>query len=614
MAWKSIVSYWSVMGLTIQSSRWEQAMNQKLLQMAQSAAKSAELLSASAENKELSMETKEKAAADQAEATELEEEATLLFEKSEADAALAAAEEIEMEGVKVEIAAEEEESAAHAAAAALDEVSFESEMTEGTADATEAARMEARAHGEEIGIGACEFVPFLDIVCDFVGGVTAVGLEVGAATEAAKASSEFAAAAAAKMEEEREVALVAEIQAKALEDGALASELQGGELETEELAEEERLAAEEKQAAAEALFEEAEVEADAAAEESALSAEEEAEANSMAGEAISHGVLSCWNAIMASICGVLSFVFFAARTTTKLLIPAASQSCSLMSDVTSSGDRKILLVSFFRYSSLFLHHCALFGLVAGVFQHILPGLEQLSLRSRGGIILCFGILAGCIQTPLLHTIPRLLAKSQERQHILLHATRQVIILTLLSIIEILILWVAFGPRFFSQSTLHVLGKWWLWIVFIVLLTFHILYLEIPMLKRERTNSDCKNPSTTHSGSLEVKQGNVPTESDRLLPIDKKSFQETINKPQIQPTSYLRLLHQEIKNLQLPFEALILSCMIALLLHCSSSVQALWPASKALLLSSRPGWLIPLAVGFTVIVVAYIGLSAKKNKL
>jgi hypothetical protein len=590
-------------------------MNAKLFQMAQAAEKSATLQATSAENEFHSLQNEEKAAADQAEAAELEEEATLLFEKSEADAALAAAEQVEIDELEAEIVVEEEETVTYAAAAALDEVTFESEMAEGIADAAEAARMEAQAHGEEVGIGICEFFPLFDVICDLVGGVTAVGLELSAATETLKASGELAAAAAAKAVEEREVAIAAEIQAKALEDAALAGELQGEELETEELAEEERLEAEEKEATAEALFEQAEVGEESAAEESGLSAEEEADATSLAGEAIFHGVLSCWDAIMASIFGILSFSFFTARMATKFIVPAARQSCALVIDLKSTrSGRKNVSSSVWRYISHFLHHCGLFLLVAGIFQNILPGLGQNSLRSRGGIILCFGFIGSCVQTTLLHSIPHFLAKTQARCQMFLHATRQMIVLTLLFVIEILTVWVNFGPQVFTQSRLHALGEWWLWIVFLVPLTFHILILEMPMLKRERSASDCSSATSTEKDDLgtEPEIFMTPSESDYLLPIDKNSLRQTRKKSDNLSTSWFSLLHQEIKNLQLPFEALILSCMIGVILHCISSTHSLWPASKALLLSTRPGWLIPFAFGFTVLGFCFVAFSVKNR--
>ena len=71
----------------------------------------------------------------------------------------------------------------------------------------------------------CELVPLLDVACDVVGGVATVGLESAAYTLAIEAAAEAEAAVAAQTEEESELALVADLQAKAAEDTTAAAEL-----------------------------------------------------------------------------------------------------------------------------------------------------------------------------------------------------------------------------------------------------------------------------------------------------------------------------------------------------------------------------------------------------
>jgi hypothetical protein len=607
------MSYWSVLGLAVQSSRWEQSMNIKLLQMAQAAEQSVALRASAVENKELATGKEEAAVADQAEAAELEEEAAVLWGKFEADAAVAVAEQVDIEELEAEIVGEEEQSAAHAAAATLDEATFDGEMAEGMADAAEASRIEAQAHGEEVFMGICEFVPLADVVCDFVGGITAVGLELNAAAEVAKASGEWAAAAAAKADEEREISLAGELQAKAVEDGALAAELQGEEAAEEELAEEERLAGEEKEAASEAMLEQAEVEEEAAAEETALAAEQEEEADSLAGKAIVHGMLSCWDAIMASVVGILSLTFFTVRVAAKGVLPAAAQSFIFVSAI-SQGSRDVFSHSVWRNISYVVHHCALFLLLAGIFASLLDGLEQNSLKARGGIILCFGFTGSCLQTVLLHVVPNFLAKSQGFCQMVAHIARISIVLTVLFVLEILIVWVNLGPEVFKQGWLHELSRWWLWVLFLVPLGYHLLHLEIPRLK----SGDCISESDSSASvekDLEKSGGKdsltAPTESDCLLPSDKRSLSEdgaATRTKRASTKSWFSLLHQEMMRLQIPFEILILSCMLGLVLHCISSTSVLWPASKALLLATLPEWLLPVGVVLAVIGIAFVAVS------
>jgi hypothetical protein len=584
--------------------------------MALATEQAATLQASSAENKALAFDNEQIAAADEAEAAELQEEAAVLFEKSEADAALAASEQVEVDELEAEIVVEEEEDAVHVAAAAFDEVTFESEMAEGAADAAEAARMEAQAHVEEIGVGICEIVPFLDIVCDFVGSVTAVGMEVGAATEATKASAEFATAAAAKADEEREIALAAEIQAKAVEDGALAVELEGEEIEEEELAEGERLEGEEKEAASEAKYEQAEVEEEAAAEENALAAEEEGEAGALTGEVIFHGVLSCWDAIMASIFGMLSLTYFTFRMTSTFVVPAVSKSVSTLTGFTAcQGTGEVFLSEVWRDFGYFLNHCMLFLLVAGIFSNLLPGLEGNSLKARGGIILLFGFTGSCIQTGLVHVLPSCLAGLRGSCQLVLSTIQRVVVLMVLFVIELLIVWVLFGPEVFSEPRLEDFVNWWLWAIFLLPLSLHLHFLEIPRLRNHDVISHIDKAAVGENDAIprcanEFEDAKIPSESDSLLPVHSCSRRKE-GKPlreSLPGKSWRPRLQEDIKSLQLPLEALILSCMLGLVLHCLSSTHNLWPASKALLLSTRPEWLIPFGVVITVAGVSYIALS------
>ena len=103
---------------------------------------------------------------------------------------------------------------------------------------------------------------------------------------------------------------------------------------------------------------------------------------------------------------------------------------------------------------------------------------------------------------------------------------------------------------------------------------------------------------------------IPSESDSLLPVHSRSPRQE-GKPLTESppgASWRTRLQEDVKILQLPFEALILSCMLGLVFHCLSSTHNLWPASKALLLSTRPEWLIPFGVAVTVAGVSYIALS------
>jgi chemotaxis protein histidine kinase CheA len=612
MAWSSLVSYWSMLGLAAQSSRWEQNMNAKLIQMAASTAKATSLHAASAKNEELALQAEATADADTLQAGELQQQAEALLEKAEADQALAASEQVGAEELEVEIVTEVAEAAAHAGVAAADEAALDAEFSEGTADATEAAESEAEAHGEELGVAFCELIPLLDLFCDVVGGVTAVGMEVSAAAEATKAATEFAAATASKADEESELALAGDLQAKGAEDTEMATELQADEAELEELAQEEKAEGLEEEAATDTLFKEAEVEQEAVAENVGEAAVEENAADAYAEQALMHGVAACWDAMMAGVVGVFAFGYYALRTVFSLVVPGMISTVGFLDVAFKAGPSSTPIVhSLGRDLSYVLHHCVIFLLSIGYLGTLLVGLEKNSIRARGGVILLFAVVGGLVQTLVLHSVPSTRLKSRPGIcWIIRDALSRTLVMTILFALEILILLVILGHEtLFSPELLASLDKWWWKVLFVSTLAAHLWFLEMPRSTHDQSR-ESKKVETNSSTPFEIaakSHSREPTESDLLLGAASESpkQQDVRSGDPTLTTSVHMSFRDEFNKLQLPFEILVLSCMLALLRHCIPSLRALWPASKAMLRHARPDWVIPFGIGFGLLVIALV---------
>ena len=245
ISWCGMLSYWTMMSMVIQSSRFEQTMNVELAQMALLTEQSVSLQQASLESPNLALEQEQVAESEQAEVYELQNEASVLLEKSHTDMELATTTEQEaIDELTVQVTTEEEQSTQHAATAALDEETYEHELEQATADAAEATRLGTLAHGDEASVALCEWIPFLDVVCDWVGGITAVGMESDAASIGAKSSSELLSASAAKIDEQVEIELATEFQTKSIEDMTALGDLQTEQDELIAMAKEERAEAE----------------------------------------------------------------------------------------------------------------------------------------------------------------------------------------------------------------------------------------------------------------------------------------------------------------------------------------------------------------------------------
>mmetsp|Transcript_62829 Transcript_62829/g.152971 ORF Transcript_62829/g.152971 Transcript_62829/m.152971 type:complete len:631 (-) Transcript_62829:152-2044(-) len=611
MAASRIISYVSILGLSSQSGRFNGATKTHLEQMATLMEESASLQLAATEADAIASEKTEDAASLKVEADELRTEAAELRAKAKADATTAEAAQIEADATETDIAAEQGEAAAHAAVAATDETIGDANLADGTADAAEAARIEASAHGEEIGIAMCELIPLVDLLCDTVGGVSAVAMEAGAAAEAAKSSGELLAAAAAKAEEERESAHAAELEAKATEDELLATKLeQDAEMESEK-AEEEQTAAVEKEVTANDLLEEATVDEDAAAEETATAETDEAESTNLSGQLVRHGVLACWNAILAGVCGIISFGYFFFKIITNFVIPSARQSVTGLKKIatdkepatsnTSDNWRRSLQ----RDASYCIQHCAIFVVVAFFYHHLLENLESNSLRARGGILLCFAVSAALVQTFSLHIIPNSVARAETIGVSILHFIRRMLVLPCLFLMEIMILWVVAGSDVFMVD----LPRWiapTLAGIASVTLVLHLICLELPLIRSkapatrssEATVDDLTGKEMGESDhyDLENKETHIYNERHSLLPKSAPIADLESDHQNVQGPSWLSLIWEETLMLQPLLEILVIACVSRIMVESLSSIRYLWPTTKEILVHSRPDWLLPASVG------------------
>ena len=611
MAASRIISYVSILGLSTQSGRFNGATKTHLGQMAVLIEESASLQLAATEADTIASEKTEEAVSLKVKADELRTEAAELRAEAKADATEATEAQLQADAAETDIAAEQGEAAAHAAVATTDEAVADANLADGTADAAEAARIEASAHGEEIGIAVCELIPLVDLLCDTVGGVSAVAMEAGAAAEAAKSSGELLAAAAARAEEERESALAAELEAKATEDELLATKLEQDAQMEGQKAEEEQAAAAEKEEAANVLLEEATVDEDAAAEETATAETDEVESTNLSGQAVRHGVLACWNAILAGICGAISFGYFFFKTMANFVIPGVRQSVTGLEKIatdkepTRSNTSDAWRQSLQRDASYCIQHCAIFTLAALVYHDLLKNLGNNSLRARGGILLCFSVSSALVQTVFLHVLPNSVARAETVGVSILHFIRRILVLPCLFLMEIMILWIVAGSDVFIVALPR-------WIVptfagiASVIFVLHLIYLELPLIQSRRqptrssetTINDLtdKEEGKSDHYDLENKEISIHDERHSLLPKSVPIPDSESNRQNVKDPSWLSLLWEEILMLHPLLEILIIACVSRIMLESLSSIRYLWPTTKEILVNSRPDWLLPASIG------------------
>ncbi|KAG7362188.1 MATE efflux family protein [Nitzschia inconspicua] len=600
-----VLSYWSLMGLSAQTARWERAMTTNLVELGHALEQSAAFQASAAEQNAMAAETLEEAEAEKMQAAKLEEEAAVLLEESEANAAAAARDELKVEELEEEIAALEAEAGAHAGIAAADELLAEEESAQALADTAQAARIEAQARGEELGIAFCELIPILDVACDVVGGVTAVGLESGAAAEAVKAAAELAAAGATKVEEEREIALAAEVGESAAGEQAVVGGVQAEAAEKSELSEEERLEAEAKETESGALLDKAEADESIAGEEESAAIADEGESESLAAVAVERGVAASWNAILAGGCGLLSLSFFLYRALTSVVFPGTRwilHTTRYKSSLPSTSDS---CNTFARDASYILHHCAIFLVVAISFQPVFAALTAMTLKARGGVLLSFACTAALVQALSLHVIPSRFAQVERTGQLVLHFCRRMLVLPLLFTIEVLSIWVIFGAGVLTIPSLATLQLFLLWMTLTTFLGTHILLLEVPHL---RLLDKCDTNPHSHATEQGITEKTlIPCETDALMPDSSIRARRYRPNTKIEPSWFASLYH-DICTLQIPLEILILACLSEIVIRSVNSLKLIWPIPKPTLIRSRPKWVVTIGVALISFLVALCAFS------
>lgn len=311
-----------MLGIAFTASRYEQLMNESLVQMAGISVAAATLQAKAVGDETLAAKNYEKAAQDETEARGMQKEAQDLLEASERDSAIANTDQVAVDELEAKAATEEVESDLHAAKAGVAAETADIESEQGAADGAAAARLEAAVVDDEIGVSLCQMIPFADVACDIVGGATAVVWEGMAADEAAKSIAEFAAAATATAQEDREAATAAKEQEMVVVDAGKAADLEAEAAAAKVRARDEATAAEQLVADAAGMDGKAKAEEGLAADETVEATAEEAEAARLLQQSVVLGVQACWDGIVVAVTGLIALTFFGIQMLYSLVIPS----------------------------------------------------------------------------------------------------------------------------------------------------------------------------------------------------------------------------------------------------------------------------------------------------
>jgi hypothetical protein len=268
-----------------------------------------------------------------------------------------------------------------------------------------------RAQVDEAGVALCQVLPGVDVLCDVLGGATAVGLEAAAAGQSAEAAVDFAVASAAKEREGTELASAAEVQGQATSEQLAAdAEEEAGAALTEKAASE-RAKADINEARAEELMAKSAGESEEATGAESRSTQDAKDAANDGQLAAQHGVLAIGYAILLGLTAGLAAVYFSLRLAYFLAVQFTNSNlatCNATTNLYATAG------FWFWFASILVHSLVLLPITArvlgahpkelskGQYQQSFDLVEQ-DWKRMGGILLLISLVAMTLQLVMLHS-------------------------------------------------------------------------------------------------------------------------------------------------------------------------------------------------------------------
>jgi len=482
---------------------------------------------------------------------------------------------------------EEAEADALAVEAAAQEDVFFEETEKAAVEAAGAAEDMVETETETAGVAACEFIPFLDIICDVVGGVAALALQSQAAKLSAQSALDAAAAAAAKAEEKTMLSKIDVLQGEVAKDEGLATGFAADVLSEQALAAEEEAEVTREEAEAAELLQKSKEEEILAEEEAGKTQAEEMEAGRETGNAARHGLIACKDALVAGIFSIMVMGFFCIRVMVAIIIPGVAAIVGFIPYTTTiqeTGTRVATLSKWggnavtsipFRDLSYFAGHCGIFLLSMVALGPQLALLDHLHIQNQGGVILTFAATAAFVQSVLLHIFPLIvsISKADSNQRpafcMILSSVASTVARGLFYLIPLFLMELCelrlLSSDFFFATDLPRLA------IYCLCGTLLILGISFAM-SLEQGDDDKDSESIRSEATVDETRS---SETSTLLRVDGQNYNgrivddvtpEVTNATTTEERQWA--IHQYINDLKLPFEILVATCMFVKLRECS----------------------------------------------
>eukprot|EP00977_Amphora_coffeiformis_P024794 scaffold17205_cov186-Amphora_coffeaeformis.AAC.11 len=305
-----------------------------------------------------------------------------------------------------------------------------------------------------------------------------------------------------------------------------------------------------------------------------------------------------WCAVSAIMAASVALVYFAGK-----VIPKAHQAVQLWEETKDSSHLAYMAI-----------HVLIFCVVTGMAGHYLVHLEQYTNVQRAVILSWFAIVASCAQTIVLHALPMALQQAFVLETPTLdvlafvgQVSARYAVFFFMFLLEIVLVWLTLGHGFFNQAVVDICASWIFRILALVAIVAYAWCIECP---RSSHMMECDDHSTlpsrassswTENQTIVLSDG--ASEVTPLRKADAMSWGTTIdlamgnNNNAASSTASVSIygaLVQDLRRLILPWEILLVACMLAVL---RNALHVVWISHATVL----QGCVLACAMGLLVLI-------------
>jgi len=595
---RQLWGYGTVVLLGSKSAVYHNSMIKNLDGMALSSGQYIESQAEAGKDLALSAESEEQAQVNSAEASVLHDKAALLREESAEDGALSAEEQISSEKLATQAAEEQTESVLHVTKSTADEVLFRSEIGDATEEAATAVSAEASVIEDASAIAACQAIPFADAFCAIAGAAVGAALEYESSTIGAKSATDFVAATLSKADEDKETALAADFETKSGSDVATAAEQQAKSAINEAASEAELESSLNFEKEADELEIKAKEEIAIETEKDIKGGIEEGEAEEALQKSFKYGLHALWDAGIALFASLASFVVFAYQYLNRFVLPFFGFGAKNAFSLNSFGSiqnpvglklSRVKLSGVGKQISHVILHIWIMVAALSIFSAKWSILQQYSVISKGGVILLCTLVATAAQllvwhatrTNLIYVTNIVCDDIGKIVPLFLAALEESVFLISLFTAEFISAWFIFGPNIVSYSFFKSVLLIWVLLALTWCVHFYIFeviyFIEIDscskieksreeekLLKHELSSIQINVTAECYDNELssDLHYGSDGTSRITQSCPSKKNYSFTSLTKNLFGSS-LKSTTRYFQRMQLPFEILLMSLMVAI---------------------------------------------------